>query len=333
MSKKFYDRMLKGTGVTSRPFHSAFAASIMKKFGWEEGKGLGRNEEGRTDCLQIRRREENIGLGHSDASETKTQDQWRNWWDGLYNSMAAKLKDSKMAECSDGSSSDSDEEDKAVKCKKVSETRKNITIVTSCQTITTKRHRDADISSEEGSTSADTPISQTDTSSSASFSCFSSHVLAEINDREKSFDEDKDREFDEEVGDRIVKKKDKKKKKRKSERELDETPDACDSSGNPDAVTGEPATQEKKSTKSKKKVDPQGGSKEAEEPGAEPCCSGVRDEPDDAARAEEVGEKKKKKKKRRREVTEDEIPEDGNEGQVDEKFSKQKKKKKNKESS
>lgn len=35
-------------------------------------------------------------LGHSDASETKTQDQWRNWWDGLYNSMAAKLKDSKV---------------------------------------------------------------------------------------------------------------------------------------------------------------------------------------------------------------------------------------------
>lgn len=238
-----------------------------------------------------------------------------------------------MTECSDGSSSDSDE-DKAVKCRKISDTRKKITIVTSCQTITTKRHRDAETSSEEGSTSADTPVSQTDTSSSASFSCFSSHVLAEINGtEEKSFDADKGSEFNEEVSDRLVKKKDKKKKKRKSERDLgfDETPDACDGSGSPDTRTGEPI-KEKKAKKSKKKADPQGESQEAEEPDGEPCFSEVRGEPE-AAGAEEVGEKKKKKKKRRREATEDEIHEDGDEVQVDEKFSKQKRKKKNKESS
>ncbi|KYF40505.1 G-patch domain-containing protein, partial [Toxoplasma gondii ARI] len=95
MSKKFYDRLLKGSGVQSRPFHSSFGASILKKFGWEEGQGLGRENTGRTDCLQIRRREENVGLGHSDASETKGEDQWKNWWDAMYNSMAAKLKDGK----------------------------------------------------------------------------------------------------------------------------------------------------------------------------------------------------------------------------------------------
>lgn len=62
MSKKYYDRLLKGTGVKSQEFHSKFGASILKKFGWEEGSGLGKDSTGRTTCIQIKRREENLGV-------------------------------------------------------------------------------------------------------------------------------------------------------------------------------------------------------------------------------------------------------------------------------
>ncbi|KEP62235.1 UNVERIFIED_CONTAM: G-patch domain-containing protein [Hammondia hammondi] len=176
MSKKFYDRLLKGSGVQSRPFHSSFGASILKKFGWEEGQGLGRENTGRTDCLQIRRREENVGLGHSDASETKGEDQWKNWWDVMYNSMAAKLKDSKGAlRAATESESDSDssaEEDGATdrfrrrSLVRVSQklSRQKGPAETGGGSVCSDGRAEESEGSEEESTSAETPSSLSETS-------------------------------------------------------------------------------------------------------------------------------------------------------------------------
>ncbi|CDJ68449.1 G-patch domain-containing protein, putative [Eimeria necatrix] len=36
MSKAFAARLLKTDGCRSKPFHSPFAAAVLKKFGWTE---------------------------------------------------------------------------------------------------------------------------------------------------------------------------------------------------------------------------------------------------------------------------------------------------------
>lgn len=62
MSKQYYERVLKGTGVQTKKFHSNIGSSILKKFGWEEGEGLGKDRTGPTDPLQIRRRADLLGV-------------------------------------------------------------------------------------------------------------------------------------------------------------------------------------------------------------------------------------------------------------------------------
>lgn len=63
MSKKYYERILKGSGVQSRKFKSSFGSSILKKYGWEDGEGLGKERTGTVDPLQIKRRTALLGVG------------------------------------------------------------------------------------------------------------------------------------------------------------------------------------------------------------------------------------------------------------------------------
>ena len=53
----------------------------MKQMGWKEGDGLGRNKDGIEECIQIRRREELIGLGFK---RTDGQDKDTDWWTQIY---------------------------------------------------------------------------------------------------------------------------------------------------------------------------------------------------------------------------------------------------------
>ena len=36
---------------------------MLGAMGWQEGKGLGAQMDGRTECIQVKRREEGVGLG------------------------------------------------------------------------------------------------------------------------------------------------------------------------------------------------------------------------------------------------------------------------------
>ena len=87
MSKKFYDRILSGTGACSNESAPPVGAKILAKFGWKNGDGLGVKKQGITKCIQIKRREEGCGLGN----ETRTKDEWDDWWSQSYNSLAGKL--------------------------------------------------------------------------------------------------------------------------------------------------------------------------------------------------------------------------------------------------
>jgi hypothetical protein len=69
MSKKYLEAH-SSTGVSNKKVVSKFAMKIMSKLGWAEyfillfirGKGLGKNNDGIIECIQIRKREENLGV-------------------------------------------------------------------------------------------------------------------------------------------------------------------------------------------------------------------------------------------------------------------------------
>jgi len=110
MSKKYHERLARSSGFSKKEFSSDFGLKVLKKFGWEEGKGLGRNEDGRKECIQQERREVNAGLGTEAKGDTEKQ--WDNWWSDCFNSaakrIAEKSKSGIIAEPEEDSDSDDD---------------------------------------------------------------------------------------------------------------------------------------------------------------------------------------------------------------------------------
>lgn len=88
MSKKYYDKVLSGSGTSSVKVKSAFGSKILAKYGWEEGQGLGSSMSGVKECVQVEKREERVGIGCEKDAESS---EWDNWWSGAYDSVAAKI--------------------------------------------------------------------------------------------------------------------------------------------------------------------------------------------------------------------------------------------------
>ena len=80
--------------------------------GWTEGSGLGKNEDGMKNPIQVKRREEGTGLGQEPTTPSQ-KFKWNDtFWTDVYNSTAKKFESIKgeghtLAE-DDSSSSDSD---------------------------------------------------------------------------------------------------------------------------------------------------------------------------------------------------------------------------------
>ena len=85
MSKKYYDKLLVGSGQTNKAVESKFGEKLMAKMGWKKGDGLGRNMNGIIDCIQIKRRDENLGMGaENDTPANKFK--WNDsFWEDAYN--------------------------------------------------------------------------------------------------------------------------------------------------------------------------------------------------------------------------------------------------------
>jgi hypothetical protein len=109
MSRKYYDKVLAGSGTSSVKVKSAFGAKILAKYGWSEGQGLGSSMNGVEECVQVERREERIGIG----AEKKSESEWDNWWSGAYDSVAAriavKVKNSERSVSTSSNDSETDE--------------------------------------------------------------------------------------------------------------------------------------------------------------------------------------------------------------------------------
>ena len=93
MSRKYFDRLLTGTGETSKEVKSKFGMKIMQGMGWEQGKGLGKSEDGMRDCVQIKRREEGAALGAENMTPGATFKWADAFWDDAYNAAAKNFND------------------------------------------------------------------------------------------------------------------------------------------------------------------------------------------------------------------------------------------------
>ena len=51
MSKKYFNKLMIGSGSTTKKVKSKFGEKIMAQLGWESGKGLGANEDGLLECI------------------------------------------------------------------------------------------------------------------------------------------------------------------------------------------------------------------------------------------------------------------------------------------
>ncbi|KAG7171928.1 G patch domain-containing protein 4-like [Homarus americanus] len=63
-----------------------FAQLELEKYGWKEGKGLGREESGMTKAIKPKLKFDSSGLGHDIAEEFKF-----HWWDHVFNETAANI--------------------------------------------------------------------------------------------------------------------------------------------------------------------------------------------------------------------------------------------------
>merc|ERR1712000_317480 len=73
-------------------FWKEMHAKWLQQYGWEEGKGLGRNENGIKESIKVARKSNTNGLGAKGA-------QWGNdWWDRLYSGALNNMNASKEPE-------------------------------------------------------------------------------------------------------------------------------------------------------------------------------------------------------------------------------------------
>ena len=93
MSKKYFEKLMVGTGSTTKVVKSKFGAKIMEQMGWSDGKGLGKAEDGMKDCIQVTRREEGAGLGGETETPSNTFKWNDSFWTDIYNKNASKFKD------------------------------------------------------------------------------------------------------------------------------------------------------------------------------------------------------------------------------------------------
>jgi len=65
----------------------SFAQKQMQRYGWSEGKGLGRNESGMKSAIKVKLKNNTMGLGHDQGAEFTF-----HWWDHIFNKAASSFK-------------------------------------------------------------------------------------------------------------------------------------------------------------------------------------------------------------------------------------------------
>lgn len=86
-------------GVRSKAVYSSVGSSMLRKMGWSEGKGLGKNEDGNAECIKVKQKQDTQGVG----AKADVWD-WKNlWWEDAFNETLQKLNSGKEEAASDDS--------------------------------------------------------------------------------------------------------------------------------------------------------------------------------------------------------------------------------------
>lgn len=90
---------------------SSFAQNYMKKLGWEEGKGLGKDESGMQSHIKVAKKDEPTGLGLDKAAVESVQAN-ENWWQDAFSSnLKSFTSNNKKAKKSSSKKRKNEEED------------------------------------------------------------------------------------------------------------------------------------------------------------------------------------------------------------------------------
>lgn len=92
---------------------SAFGFRMLQKMGWTEEKGLGKNEDGMSDAVKVKRREEGLGLGMENVTDDKVGSKAWSSTVSSFNSVLEMLKNNYRP-------ADNDDEDDSKQKKKKS---------------------------------------------------------------------------------------------------------------------------------------------------------------------------------------------------------------------
>ncbi|XP_060573794.1 G patch domain-containing protein 4-like [Ruditapes philippinarum] len=64
-----------------------FARKHLSKHGWTDGQGLGKDEEGITEAIKVKIKQDKKGVGHNPGEEFSF-----HWWDHVFNKAASKIE-------------------------------------------------------------------------------------------------------------------------------------------------------------------------------------------------------------------------------------------------
>lgn len=103
---KLPDGYTPGAGVVKSSGFGGFGEKILKTFGWQKGRGLGRAEQGMSSAIEIRKKEDQIGVGFGPDRN------WNAWWESGFEEAAKGVRVAAGAGTSrDGSSDDSSDDE------------------------------------------------------------------------------------------------------------------------------------------------------------------------------------------------------------------------------
>ena len=95
-----------GRGVVEGTAYGGFGERMLQSLGWERGKGLGKDEQGMKEAIEVKKKDDTIGVGGVPSTNWKDA-----WWEDAFNSAVKNVGCGDASSSSDSDDSDSDVED------------------------------------------------------------------------------------------------------------------------------------------------------------------------------------------------------------------------------